>query len=290
MKYFPIHAGEELAEVRLQKVRGARPSKPRLHVSYAGMRAHSWAARKGAWQQGGLEDWTDDVHKRVLREAKRQLGLQRPDLRIAGEELHPMLRIKDFAPYMAKIKASGADAIVPSFSSRTIVYKGMLTADQLETMFPDLADEGVESALALVHQRFSTNTFPSWPLAHPYRLIAHNGEINTLRGNVNWMKARQSLFESDLFGDDIKKILPVVNTDGSDSGMFDNSLELLYLAGRSLPASSRPARLRARIRAAMMTSNIKQRPIRSMFSNCRSSIRHPLLRILWKSSICHRWL
>src|SRR5918997_4395605 len=93
----------------------------------------------------------------------------------------------------------------------------------------------MESALALVHSRFSTNTFPSWERSHPYRYIAHNGEINTMRGNINWMHARQSLFESDLFGDDLKKIPNLINIDGSDSTIFDNALELLVLAGRSLP-------------------------------------------------------
>ena len=93
----------------------------------------------------------------------------------------------------------------------------------------------METALALVHSRFSTNTFPSWERAHPYRYIAHNGEINTLRGNINWMHARQALFESELFGDDIKKILPIINPNGSDSGDVRQCLELLVLAGRSLP-------------------------------------------------------
>jgi glutamate synthase (NADPH/NADH) large chain len=124
---------------------------------------------------------------------------------------------------------------VPSLSSRTLIYKGMLTANQIAPMFPDLADPDVESALALVHQRFSTNTFPSWPLAHPYRFIAHNGEINTLRGNINWMKARESLLESDVFGDDLKKILPIIREGGSDTAVFDNVLEFLVMAGRSLP-------------------------------------------------------
>ncbi len=96
-------------------------------------------------------------------------------------------------------------------------------------------DERLESALALVHQRFSTNTFPSWPLAHPYRLIAHNGEINTLRGNINWMRAREGLLQSELFGDDLKKLLPVIREGGSDTATFDNVLELLVMAGRSLP-------------------------------------------------------
>src|SRR6266550_4489692 len=108
---------------------------------------------------------------------------------------------------------------VPSLSSNTLIYKGMLSADQIEGMFPDLTDPDVESALALVHQRFSTNTFPSWPLAHPYRFVAHNGEINTLRGNINWMKARESLLESDVFGDDLKKILPIIREGGSDTAI-----------------------------------------------------------------------
>ena len=111
----------------------------------------------------------------------------------------------------------------------------MLTASQIGGMFPDLGDPALESALALVHQRFSTNTFPSWPLAHPYRYIAHNGEINTLRGNINWMKAREALLQSDLLGDDLKKILPIVREGGSDSAIFDNVLELLVMAGRPLP-------------------------------------------------------
>jgi glutamate synthase (ferredoxin) len=122
-----------------------------------------------------------------------------------------------------------------SLSCRTIVYKGMLMPVQVGQYFPDLQDPDIESALALVHSRFSTNTFPSWERAHPYRYIAHNGEINTLRGNINWMNARQSLFESELFGDDMQKIQPVINIDGSDSLIFDNALELLVLAGRSLP-------------------------------------------------------
>ena len=124
---------------------------------------------------------------------------------------------------------------IPSLSANTLIYKGMLIADQIETMFPDLTDPDVESALALVHQRFSTNTFPSWPLAHPYRYVAHNGEINTLRGNINWMHAREALCESDLLGEDLKKILPVIREGGSDTATFDNVLEFLVMAGRSLP-------------------------------------------------------
>ncbi|MEO6236290.1 MAG: glutamate synthase large subunit, partial [Vicinamibacterales bacterium] len=124
---------------------------------------------------------------------------------------------------------------IPSLSSRTLIYKGMLTAAQIQPTYPDLGDPAMESALALVHQRFSTNTFPSWPLAHPYRLIAHNGEINTLRGNINWMQARESLLQSDLFGEDLGKLLPIIREGGSDTATFDNVLELLVMAGRSLP-------------------------------------------------------
>jgi glutamate synthase (ferredoxin) len=124
---------------------------------------------------------------------------------------------------------------IVSLSANRIIYKGMLQARQLEPMFPDLSDESFDSALALVHQRFSTNTFPSWPLAHPYRFIAHNGEINTLRGNINWMRAREGLLQSDLFGDDLIKLLPIIREGGSDTATFDNVLELLVMAGRSLP-------------------------------------------------------
>jgi glutamate synthase (NADPH) large chain len=124
---------------------------------------------------------------------------------------------------------------VVSLSARILIYKGMFTAGQVESTFPDLRDEDLESALAIVHQRFSTNTFPSWPLAHPYRYVAHNGEINTLRGNVSWMKAREALLASDLLGSDLRRILPVIREGGSDSAAFDNVLELLVMAGRSLP-------------------------------------------------------
>ena len=124
---------------------------------------------------------------------------------------------------------------IPSLSYRTFLYKGMLTGTQIEPMFPDLSDPDVESALALVHQRFSTNTMPEWKLAHPFRYISHNGEINTVRGNSNWMRARESLCESELFGDDIKKVFPIITEGGSDSSTFDNVMEFLYMAGRPLP-------------------------------------------------------
>jgi glutamate synthase (NADPH) large chain len=124
---------------------------------------------------------------------------------------------------------------IPSLSARTIVYKGLLLAPQIANFYSELADPDVMSALCLVHQRFSTNTFPSWQLAHPYRYVAHNGEINTLKGNVNWMHARQSILGSPLFGEDIKKLFPIVSPGGSDSANFDNAVELLFQSGRSLP-------------------------------------------------------
>ena len=143
-------------------------------------------------------------------------------------------RAENAIRYSGKV-AGGDFFYAASLSCKTVIYKGMLLTTQLPEYYPDLLHPAMESALALVHSRFSTNTFPSWNRAHPYRYMAHNGEINTLRGNINWMHARQAMFESGLFGDDIKKVLPVVCTDGSDSAMFDNCLELLVLAGRSLP-------------------------------------------------------
>ncbi|MEO1064169.1 MAG: glutamate synthase large subunit [Actinomycetota bacterium] len=127
------------------------------------------------------------------------------------------------------------DVYFASLSPRTIVYKGMLDSAQLEEFYPDLTDRRVESALALVHSRFSTNTFPSWPLAHPYRYVAHNGEINTLKGNRNWMRAREALMRSDVLPGDLERIFPVLTPDASDTASFDECLELLHLAGRSLP-------------------------------------------------------
>src|SRR5437870_450404 len=134
-----------------------------------------------------------------------------------------------------RIEKVTSELYFDSLSARTIIYKGMLSAEQIEIYFPDLADPRVASALAVVHQRFSTNTFPSWSLAHPFRYISHNGEINTLRGNINWMKAREALFESGLFGEDIHDLLPVIVEGGSDSAMIDNALEMLVMCGRSLP-------------------------------------------------------
>ena len=134
-----------------------------------------------------------------------------------------------------RIEKTTSELYFGSFSARTVIYKGMLSADQMEIYFPDLTDSRIESALAVVHQRFSTNTFPSWSLAHPFRYISHNGEINTLRGNINWMRAREAQFQSELFGNDLKDLLPAIVDGGSDSAMFDNALEMLVMTGRSLP-------------------------------------------------------
>ena len=131
--------------------------------------------------------------------------------------------------------AGGKIFYVSSLSARTLIYKGMLMSEQVEKYYADLRNPAVTTAMALVHSRFSTNTFPSWDRAHPNRYIAHNGEINTLRGNVNWMYSAQANFKSAVFGDEIKKVVPVINTDGSDSAQFDNCVELLVMAGRELP-------------------------------------------------------
>jgi glutamate synthase (NADPH/NADH) large chain len=130
-----------------------------------------------------------------------------------------------------------ADVYFPSLSGRTLAYKGMLTTDQLDSFYPDLRDERVASALAVVHSRFSTNTFPSWPLAHPFRFIAHNGEINTVMGNRNWMRAREALLDSDLIPGDLDRLYPICTPGHSDSASFDEVLELLHMGGRSLPHS-----------------------------------------------------
>jgi glutamate synthase (NADPH) large chain len=127
------------------------------------------------------------------------------------------------------------DVYFPSLSSRTIAYKGMLTTDQLDRFYPDLRDERMESAVGVVHSRFSTNTFPSWPLSHPFRFIAHNGEINTVMGNRNWMRAREALLRSDLIPGDMERLYPVCTPGASDSASFDEVLELLHMGGRSLP-------------------------------------------------------
>jgi len=145
-----------------------------------------------------------------------------------------LIRKRAYSDIRASTMNGAESWYVASLSCRTIVYKGMLLTSQLHEYFTDLSNPAMETAIALVHSRFSTNTFPSWDRAHPYRYVAHNGEINTLRGNLNWMHAREALFESEAFGEDMAKILPIINPNGSDSAMFDNTLELLTLAGRPM--------------------------------------------------------
>ncbi|HTJ17978.1 MAG TPA: glutamate synthase central domain-containing protein, partial [Steroidobacteraceae bacterium] len=154
---------------------------------------------------------------------------------LAFERKLYVIRKRAYSEIRTSTLEGAASWYISSLSHKTLVYKGMLTTMQLAPYFPDLSDPLMETALALVHSRFSTNTFPSWDRAHPYRYIAHNGEINTVRGNANWMRAREALFNSAAFGDDMRKILPIINPNGSDSAMFDNTLELLVLAGRPLP-------------------------------------------------------
>src|SRR3954452_2438385 len=158
---------------------------------------------------------------------------------------------------------------IPSLSGRTIVYKGLLLAPQIANFYPELSDPDVISALCLVHQRFSTNTFPTWQLAHPFRFVAHNGEINTLRGNVNWMHARQSILASPLFGDDIKKLFPIIQPNGSDSAAFDNALELLVMSGRSLPHAM------AMLIPEAWSKNYHMNPQRRAFYEYHASLMEP---------------
>ncbi len=158
---------------------------------------------------------------------------------------------------------------LPSLSARTIVYKGLLLAPQIANFYPELSDPDVVSALCLVHQRFSTNTFPTWQLAHPFRYIAHNGEINTLRGNVNWMHARQSILSSPLFGDDIKKLFPVIQPGGSDSAAFDNALELLVMSGRGI------AHAMAMLIPEAWTKNRHMNPQKRAFYEYHASLMEP---------------
>ncbi len=197
-----------------------------------------------------------DVSLQLLRKIVRQEGLRvlgwrevpicADSIGEAAREVEPVMRqifiggasgmeLERGAFCVRKRAEREAGVYFPSLSGRTLVYKGMLTTNQLPAYFPDLSDPRFASAIALVHSRFSTNTFPSWPLAHPYRFIAHNGEINTVRGNRNWMKAREALLHSDLIPGDLERLFPICTDDASDSASFDEVLELLHLGGRSLP-------------------------------------------------------
>ncbi len=158
-----------------------------------------------------------------------QLFLQGAGQRLTG------MALERLAFCLRKRAERETDVYFPSLSSRTLAYKGMLTTDQLDNFFPDLVDERIASALAVVHSRFSTNTFPSWPLSHPFRFIAHNGEINTVMGNRNWMRAREALLASDVIPGDLERLFPICTPGASDSASFDEVLELLHMGGRSLP-------------------------------------------------------
>jgi len=200
-------------------------------VATEGLRLLGWRTvptEHGALGQTAIA--SEPVVRQVFIARPRELG---DDLAFE-RKLYVVRKVAEQGIRAAGIQ--GGDRLyICSLSCRTMIYKGMLTPDQLEPYYPDLTDPSMESALCLVHSRFSTNTFPTWERAHPYRYLAHNGEINTLRGNINWMRARQALFASEWFGADLKKLLPVINEDGSDSAMFDNALEFLALTGRALP-------------------------------------------------------
>jgi glutamate synthase (NADPH) large chain len=177
---------------------------------------------------------TAQVSQPVIRQVFVGRGPDCPDAMSFERKLYVIRRLVEKKVSRSAIPGR-THFYVPSLSHKTIVYKGMLNAPQLRAFYPDLSHPALVTAIAMVHSRFSTNTFPSWSRAHPYRYISHNGEINTLRGNINWMHARQSMMRSSLFGADLQKILTVVDTEGSDSAMFDNVLELLTLTGRELP-------------------------------------------------------
>jgi glutamate synthase (NADPH/NADH) large chain len=170
----------------------------------------------------------------VMRQAFIGRGVNTPDQNAFERKLFVIRKRIEHAVRALKLEDS-SQFYIPSLSSRTIVYKGMLLANEVGTYYQDLQDETMVSALALVHQRFSTNTFPAWELAHPFRMIAHNGEINTMQGNVNWMAARHAAMRSALIGEDLDKVWPLIAEGQSDSAAFDNALELLVAGGYSLP-------------------------------------------------------
>jgi len=181
------------------------------------------------WREVPVDDSSLGATARSVMPSFAQVFVAGKGARVSG------MALERLAFCLRKRAESETDVYFPSLSSRTLAYKGMLTTDQLDQVFPDLTDERVASAMAVVHSRFSTNTFPSWPLAHPFRFIAHNGEINTVMGNRNWMRAREALLESDLIPGDLERLFPICTPGASDSASFDEVLELLHLAGRSLP-------------------------------------------------------
>ncbi|MCS6809333.1 MAG: glutamate synthase large subunit, partial [Bacteroidota bacterium] len=188
------------------------------------------------WRNPPINDQVAGDLAKLSQPAIRQVFVSAPHLTQDQLEIKLYVARQMMAKEIARLGLQqGHYFYAASFSTRTICYKGLLQPEQLDSYYIDLKARDFTSALALVHQRFSTNTFPSWSLAHPFRYIAHNGEINTLRGNINWMRAREAMLESPLFGHDIKKIKPIITESGSDSAILDNTLELLVLSGRSLP-------------------------------------------------------
>ena len=182
--------------------------------------------------------WRDvPISADLVGEVARECMPHFAQLFVAADHPASGLELERLAFCLRKRAERELDVYFPSLSCRTLVYKGMLTTGQLEPFFPDLSDRRYASELALVHSRFSTNTFPSWPLAHPFRLVAHNGEINTVKGNRNWMAARESQISSDLIPGDLARLTPICTPGASDSASFDEVLELLHLGGRSLPHS-----------------------------------------------------
>ena len=205
------------------------------HVTKTRRRIEEIAAEEGlavlGWRDVPITPDILGATARGVMPAFSQLFVAGAGARVSG------MALERIAFCLRKRAEHETDAYFPSLSSRTLAYKGMLTTDQLDNFFPDLTDERIASALAVVHSRFSTNTFPSWPLAHPFRFIAHNGEINTVMGNRNWMRAREALLSSDLIPGDLDRIYPICTTGASDSATFDEVLELLHMGGRSLPHS-----------------------------------------------------
>jgi glutamate synthase domain-containing protein 1 len=188
------------------------------------------------WRQVPVEDGPLGAFARQNEPDIRQLFLARADVPAGDAFERRLYVIRRLAERASEDwNPDGGLFYIPSLSAIKIAYKGMLVGSQLATFYPDLQDERYTSCYALIHQRYSTNTFPSWQLAQPFRVLAHNGEINTLRGNVNRMRAREAILQSELFGDDLDKLTPIIQEWGSDSAMLDNAIELLILGGRSLP-------------------------------------------------------
>ena len=189
------------------------------------------------WREVPTEDGTLGASARAAQPIVRQMFIRRPTTLSQDAFERKLMVVRKYGTRMVRESTKTAERFyICSLSSRTLLYKGMLTPAQVPEYYPDLQDEAFESAIALIHSRFSTNTLPSWPLAHPYRTLAHNGEINTVRGNVNWMRSREPLLESELFTfDELQKMRPIAQEGSSDSAMLDNVVELLMLGGRSLP-------------------------------------------------------